>query len=158
MEDMELDQFKVVAVASGISLSNTPDSFNSGKYLYNHEEMQKVIQNPHYKIDDSYETNVSPTHDVNRITEILSCRHQQEIHKGGEVVYDFTGRWMEICSDSNLSQHHLGENKSSPLQGFCSVALRPDGHVAGIFDFKNSSSLMEVKQHIQKVKISLHML
>ena len=152
--DMKAEHFRVVAVASGISRSNTANTLNNGKYACNHQEIQKALQNPYYKIDDGKETNLSPIDDVTRITEILSSRYQHEIHKG-EVVYDFTGRWREICS--NLSECQLSENKSSPPKGFCTVALRPDGHVAGIFEYKNSSSLTEVKQYIQNIRTSLYL-
>lgn len=159
------DIFRVIAVAQGISHSESTDRSDDNKFLYGHHHMQEIKQNPFYQVDESTNRDVAAKDGIVEIMERLSSyrlpaltQDNKEVDVEVAVMYDFTGRWMEICSKLHENEVNLSNNNGNSVPtSFCSVVLRPDGHVARIFRFNESSSLEEIEQHMQKIKTSMHM-
>ncbi len=114
----KLDAFDVFVI-KGIN--------KSGVILYDHNALQNTFQNPpHYKClskanwpqDSGREILQSYPDEL-----ILSFGTENERKTGSKVVFDITGEWASFCAARN--------NDNTDKIG--AVAIRPDGHIAGIF-------------------------
>ena len=135
-----------------------PSGRTSGNKLqYVHHDVQKVMQNPFYQVQDNEENESHPIPDLD-VTKMKSIllEHHDFTRKGkDDTVYDFTGRWMETCEKYEVA---VTGTTSASTQGYSSVAIRPDGHVSNIFPFKASQSPKDAIEHLISLKQSLHII
>ena len=122
-----------------------------------HHQAQEILQQPRYLIEGTDEMCVDEKNDSRRErTDIyLSSVVKRELLTNKAVtdamsVHDFTGRWMEICSTSGNSE------KDNAL--YCSVVLRPDGHIAAIFKPEECSTIDDIARNISKLKKEMQLL
>ena len=164
VESCGTQTFQVIAVVglrstegAGKVAGSQSSSASGNKLQYVHHDVQKVMQNPFYQVQDKEENESHPIPDLD-VTKMRSIllEHHDSTRKGkDDTVYDFTGRWIETCEKYEVA---VTGSTSASTQGYSSVAIRPDGHVSNIFPFKASQSPKDAIEHLISLKQSLHII
>ena len=146
--------FLIVAVKKRLDSIEESESVSVSQA---HHQAQEILQQPRYLIEGTDEMCVDEKNDSRKErTDIyLSSVVKRELLSNKAVtdamsVHDFTGRWMEICSTSGNSE------KDNAL--YCSVVLRPDGHIAAIFKPEECSTIDDIARNIFKLKKEMQLL
>ena len=146
----------------------------SSEVKYDHTYLQAMMQTPHYALDGpSPEGEQGPTGTagVTRalIKTALSAEYPNRVNamniQDGEgreaerVMYDFTGRWRDICSKAVLGTGGVtGGHSKDRGEGYCTVAIRPDGHVTHVLPFQEAPSLEQAVEHLNSIRTTLHII
>lgn len=122
-----------------------------------HHQAQNILQQPRYVIEGTDEMCVDEKNDSRRAaTDVyLSSVVKKEVSAKTAVadrmlVHDFTGRWMEICSTSGVSE--------SADALYSSVVLRPDGHIAAIFKPEECTNIDDIARNLAMLKKEMQLL
>jgi hypothetical protein len=152
--------FRLVAVRRGRIL---PEGASSTVSSLEHCEVQKVLQQPYYNIADPDGSNSDKKNESRRDEEALLMETivRNEVENGDAAcsrttVHDFTGRWMEICSRYRREGGSAPSVSGSAL--YCSIAVRPDGHVAAIFLPEDCSTHEGACRNVSDLRRTLNLL
>ena len=146
--------FMIVAVNKRVTSAEVGESISASQA---HHQAQNILQQPRYVIEGSDEMCVDEKNESRRgATDVyLSSIVKRELSTGtakSDVisVHDFTGRWKEICST-------FGHSETEDMT-YCSVVLRPDGHIAAIFKPEECSSINDIARNISILKQEMQLL
>lgn len=152
--------FRLVAVRRG---RVRPEGSSSAFSPLEHCEVQKVLQQPHYNIDGAEGSSPDNKNEDRRDEEtVLMGKILQNEEGDGDAtcsrtsVHDFTGRWMEICSRYEKDKGIALGVSGSAL--YCSVAVRPDGHVAAIFLPQDCSTHEKASKNMSELRRTLKLI
>jgi hypothetical protein len=144
------NSFKVIGIQYG-----QPNDSNSG-IMYNHQELQEVIQDPHYNVIKSKKA--LKKFEPNSMMAYI----EQKTDQNNVKIFDISGRWMEICKYhldtedfSRFVDNWYGEKKiklDPYSEMYCSTALRPDGHTISMLNPIESTDLVLITNFIQLAK------
>ena len=141
--------FKVVAVKK-----------YSEVHSMKHQEVQKILQQPYYNITetanvDTDEKNESRQEAQNDLISMIMKSEDVKDSRRDMITtsHDITGRWSSICS-TFLKGSGEGDVESGL---YCTVAIRPDGHIAAIFPPLNCTAALAAR-NISTLKKALHIL
>jgi hypothetical protein len=151
--------FGLVAVRRG---RIRPEGAVSTVSAFEHCEVQKVLQQPFYSIDGPDGSNSDKKNESRRDEEaaLTETILQNEVGDGDATcsritAHDFTGRWMEICSRFQKEKGCAPGVSGSAL--YCSVAVRPDGHVAAIFLPEDCSTHEGAHRNVSELRRTLNL-
>lgn len=158
--DQSDSMFRLVAVRSG---GVRAEGASSTVGPLEHSEVQKVLQQPYYNIDGPEGSNSDKKNESRRGEEaILMNTILQDVVGDSDAtcsrtsVHDFTGRWMEICSRYEKEKGSALGVSGSAL--YCSVAVRPDGHVAAIYLPQDCSTHEKASKNLSELRSTLNLL
>lgn len=145
--------FMIVAVKKCLASVEEGKSISASQA---HHQAQNILQQPRYVIEGTDEMCVDEKNDSRRKatdTYLSSIVKKEVSAKTADtdrmLVHDFTGRWMEICSASGLSEN------ADAL--YSSVVLRPDGHVAAIFKPEECTNI-DIARNVAMLKKEMQLL
>lgn len=151
---LEESIFMVVAVKKRIASVEEGESISASQA---HHQAQNILQQPRYVIEGTDEMCVDEKNDSRReATDVyLSSVVKKEVSANTAnadrmSVHDFTGRWMEICSVSGVSE--------SADSLYSSVVLRPDGHIAAIFKPEECTNIDDIVRNLAMLKKEMQLL
>lgn len=125
-----------------------------------HREVQRVLQQPHYSIDSTEGIKPDQKNDSRREEEAIlmaAVLQNEEAEDAGSnriVAHDFTGRWMEITATFERGS----STGVSGLDLYCSVAVRPDGHIAAVFLPRDCSTHEKAMENMSELRKTLLLL
>jgi hypothetical protein len=146
--------FMVVAVKKRIASVEEGESISASQA---HHQAQNILQQPRYVIEGTDEMCVDEKNDSRReatnvyLLSVVKKEVSANMANADRMsVHDFTGRWMEICSVSGVSE--------SADALYCSVVLRPDGHIAAIFKPEECTNIDDVARNLAMLKKEMQLL